>query len=136
VLTTLDGTILVPLDLVGARVEATVSDDSLTEGVIAGAITETSQDTTVLPAWQMTFSFMVARDCTTTTPPDCGCTGQGATAIANFDTAPADCAISVGEVKNSALIQALLAPDVTIDGTDALSVGIGFTAVLGDYVVL
>ena len=38
-------------------------------------------------------------------------------------------AISLAEIKNNSLIQSLLAPDVTINGQDALSFGIGFDAV-------
>ena len=48
--------------------------------------------------------------------------------ISLFDTNH-DCAVSVTEIQNNSLIQALFAPDVTIDGQMALSVGFGVTAV-------
>jgi len=51
----------------------------------------------------------------------------GATVLNLFDT-DKNCAVSVDEIKNNNLIQSLLAPDVTIDGTSALSLGIKVVA--------
>jgi hypothetical protein len=42
---------------------------------------------------------------------------------------PKDCTISVSEVAQNSLIQSLLAPDVMIDGVEALSVGVSASAV-------
>ena len=63
-------------------------------------------------------------------PPTCGCAANwtGQTVISLFDTNH-DCAVSVMEIENNSLIQALFQPDVTIDGQMALSVGFAVTAV-------
>ena len=44
-----------------------------------------------------------------------------------------DCAVSIDEIKGNSLIQSLLAPDVTIDGKMALSLGIKVEAVHATY---
>jgi len=65
-----------------------------------------------------------------TSPPNCGCTadGTGKKVLDLFDGGLAgtqkDCMVSVEEIKGNSLIQSLLAPDVTIDGKMALSLGI------------
>jgi hypothetical protein len=120
----------VTLNLVGARVKVSgPSATGITSGVIAGAVTATEIDGTLLPAWQQSFNAAMLKDCPGG-PPSCGCvTGsQGKDLQQLFDTNPRDCVISVVEIKNNALIQGLIAPDVTIDGQQALSLAIGFTA--------
>jgi hypothetical protein len=46
---------------------------------------------------------------------------------------PKDCAVSIDEIKNNNVIMSLLAPDVKIDGVDALSLGVKATAVKGSF---
>ena len=65
--------------------------------------------------------------------------------MAWFDVAPADCKVSLEEVKDSNLIKSLLTPDVDLmdstgafnplkDGEkDSLSLGVGFTAISGSF---
>jgi hypothetical protein len=90
-------------------------------------------------------------DCTAASPggacpaagtnPVCGCTSgsTGATILGLFDgdytgdPGPKDCAVSVDEIKMNSLIQSLLAPDVTIEGKQALSLGIKVTTVGGQF---
>jgi hypothetical protein len=50
-----------------------------------------------------------------------------------FDTNPVDCAVSVAEVHANALVSTLLAPDVTINGTPSLSLGVGLKAVKATF---
>ena len=48
--------------------------------------------------------------------------------VSFFDTTP-DCNVTVTELQNNSLIQSLFAPDVTVEGQQALSFGFAFTAV-------
>jgi len=130
------------LNLIGARAKLPGITDSgfgsaASPGIIAGAVTQNDLDTKVIPAVADTVSGQIARDCTNTTPPDCGCPSgsTGATVISLFDKSPQDCMVTVDEIKNNDLIKTLLAPDVNIDGTDALSVGVGVTGVKGTFTV-
>jgi hypothetical protein len=127
----------IELSLIGARAKLTgISATGVTSGVIAGALSDNDLNTKVIPAIQAQLVDIIKRDCTAlTTPPDCGCTAgsTGKTILGLFDTTPKDCAVSVAEIQNNNLIKSLLAPDVTIDGTMALSLGIGVTMVKGEF---
>jgi hypothetical protein len=145
----LGGTDAIQLDLIGARAKgSSLSADGLgtaTSGglIFGGAITKTDIDTKVIPAIQAQLVDIITRDCTMpTAPPTCGCAtdSTGKTILGLFDTKLADgttdgkdCAVSVDEIKNNSLIVSLLAPDVEIDGKDALSLGIKATAVKATY---
>jgi hypothetical protein len=71
------------------------------------------------------------------TPPDCGCApgSTGATLRNLFDKAPTqDCVISDPEV--TTVLSGFLTPDIDLDGegtNNALSIGLGFTAVKGTF---
>ncbi len=139
---TLSATVGAPiqLNLIGARAKLPGITDGMigsdnSPGIIAGAITQNDLDMKVLPAVHDTVAGQIARDCTMLThPPDCGCTSTGATVISLFDKPPTqDCMVTLDEIKNSDLIKTLLAPDVMISGTPALSVGVGVTTVKGIF---
>jgi hypothetical protein len=118
--------------LLAAHAKLTATGSGIMQGVIGGAIPATDFDLKVYPAMAVSFQQTVQRDCSQlANPPQCGCTASstGATLISLFDTTPSNCTISSDEVKNNSLIQALFAPDVTINGQMALSAGFGFTAV-------
>ena len=134
----------IPFHMIGARTKLTgVSASGITAGIVAGAIPETELSATVYPALATNMASIIERDCcglatspggTTCNPnatPACGCTSgsSGATVIGLFDTSPKDCKVTVTEISNNSLIQALFAPDVTIDGMQALSFGVQVTAV-------
>lgn len=144
----LGGTDAIQLDLIGARAKGSaLSADSLgtaTSGglIFGGAITKTDIDTKVIPAIQAQLVDIITRDCPMPSVPGCGCANDstGKTILGLFDTKLADgttdgkdCAVSVDEIKNNSLIVSLLAPDVEINGKDALSLGIKATAVKGTY---
>ena len=146
----LGGTDAIQLDLIGARAKgSSLSDASLGTGtsggvVFGGAITKSDIDNKVIPAIQAQIAPIIAEDCTMPTmPPGCGCMADstGKTILGLFDTKLADgsegkdCAVSVDEIKTNSLIVSLLAPDVTINGKEALSLGIKATAVKGDFAV-
>jgi len=117
--------------LIGARAKLSPSANGIMQGVIGGAITSNDLDMKVYPAMQQGMTAIVARDCTNLqNPPNCGCAqnSSGASVIGLFD-ANHDCSITVTEIKNNQLIMALFAPDVTVEGQHALSIGFAFTAV-------
>ena len=122
----------VDLQLIGARVRLTQpSDTGIMTGIIAGAITQTEIDASLIPALQAAVTAQIAVDCSAlTTPPGCGCAdgSTGKTFIALFD-ANQNCAVTTDEIKNNSLIMSLLSPDVTIDAMPALSLGVGVSAV-------
>jgi hypothetical protein len=125
----------ITFELVGARVKInSATEGAITSGVIAGAITESDIDTMLIPFWATNYNAVMVADCPGA-PPGCGCApgSSGDTLHSLFDTTPRDCAITANELRNNSLIQSLLAPDVTIDGQSALSVGIGFSAVAATF---
>jgi hypothetical protein len=124
----------VQLDLIGARAKATGMNEAGIESIIlAGALTEASLNTSVIPAIFAQIDGIVKAQCTGTTPPGCGCAANstGATVMNLFDTMPKDCMLKVEEIQNNTLIKSLIAPDVTIEGKKALSLGIKVGAVKG-----
>jgi hypothetical protein len=140
----LGGTEAIQLDLIGARAKASmISETGIGMGtnggvVLAGAVTKEDIDNKVIPAIQAQLVPIIMEDCPMPTmPPGCGCMADstGKTILGLFDTNPKDCAVTVDEIKNNSLIVSLLAPDVTIEGKMALSLGIKGTAVKGAYTV-
>ena len=141
----LGGTTPVQLNLLGARGQATgISATGITQGIIAGALTQDDLNTQVIPAIQAQLAPIITRDCTSTDPnatPPCGCAdgSTGKTLIGLFDTDPKDCMVSVMEIQENTLIKSLLAPDVCSTAScakpDALSLGVQFKAVAGTYTV-
>jgi hypothetical protein len=138
----------IQLNLIGARAKIpTISDTNLgssaSPAIIAGGVTQSDLDTKVIPAVQTTVQAQIVRDCYDTAtppkplgaPPGCGCKSgsTGATVISLFDKSPADCEVTLDEIKNNSLIQTLLMPDIMINGTPVLSVGVGVTAVKGTW---
>ncbi|HET9485499.1 MAG TPA: hypothetical protein VFO79_16175 [Xanthomonadales bacterium] len=125
------GTAPISLELVGARVQlSTFTASDIMTGKLGGAITVTERDTKLYPQLHMNVQMQVAMDCTNPQAADCGCvpSSTGKTMLNLFDTMPKNCTVTLDEIKNNSLIQSLFAPDVTIDGQQALSIGIGITA--------
>lgn len=116
------------LDLIGARAKASgMSDTGIETLIVGGALTQADLNDKVIPAIQTQLDPLIMRDCTMLTmPPGCGCPSgsTGATILNLFDTGTKDCKVSVAEITSNPLIQSLLAPDVEIDGTMALSIGL------------
>ncbi len=133
----------IKLDLIGARAEASGLSDAMigsgtTGGVIfGGAVTKADIDNEILPAIHAQLEPIIAEDCTMPTmPPGCGCEADstGKTILSFFDT-DKNCSVTLEEIQNHSLIVSLLAPDVTIDGQQALSIGLKATAVKATYTV-
>lgn len=135
-ITNMMGTTPITLDLIGARVKLTMlADGSIGGGIIAGGVKQTDLDAKVYPQMQMAMMASVAADCTTPTAADCGCKANstGKTSLDLFDTTPKNCAITVDEIKNNTLIQSLFAPDVTLEGQQAVSIGVSVAAIAAKY---
>jgi len=119
------------LELTGARVIADHIDGStITGGIIAGGIPQAQVDGVMLPALQTGVAADLARDCTGSSPPGCGCQANtaGAVWIDQFD-GNHDCQVTAAEIGDSPLLRTLLAPDIDINGKLYLSAGVRFTAV-------
>jgi len=119
------------VNMIGARVQVTAASATGFTAILAGGIPQTQIDGVVYPALQAGFMAAVTANCTQlANPPSCGCTAssQGASAIQLFD-ANHDCAISLAEIQSNALVTALFATDLTINGMKAMSVGVTVTAV-------
>jgi hypothetical protein len=126
----------IELDLIGARAKATgITETGMTSLIIAGALTKEDLDGKVIPAIHAQIAPIITEDCPTPAAADCGCVAgsTGKTILNLFDTMPKDCGVTVDEIKNNTLIQSLLAPDVKINGKDALSLGIKAVAVKGTF---
>lgn len=125
----------VTFTLLAAHAELTPTSTAITRGKIGGAIAMSDFHDKIYPALQQTFATAVTRDCTmTNNPPQCGCASnsQGANLISLYD-ANHDCAITTPEIENNSLTQALFAPDVTVEGQQALSAGFAVTAVKATF---
>lgn len=142
----LDGGEPIVLELVGARISIqSVSETGLTSGIIGGAIPAEDFEQTILPSFHAGLAAQVAADCTGT-PLNC-CTpdtaGQGI--LVFFDPISTDCMVSYEEFRNHPFLAPQFNPDVDLfdadgnyapnsDGTnDALSLGLGFTAVTATF---
>lgn len=127
----------ITFDLIGARVHVTaLADGSLGGGRIGGAVTQSELDAKIFPQMQQAGMAAIQQDCTMLSDPlSCGCASSstGESWINLFDSAPADCAVSVTEIKNNALVQSLFAPDVMIEGQQGTSIGVGFSAVRATF---
>ncbi len=131
----------ITLGLIGARVKATgVRATRITSLNLAGGVPATEIHTTLIPGLHSGYAAAVQRDCSSSgTPPGCGCApgSVGGNALGLFDGNLAgtqkDCKVSLAEVEGSSVVQALLVPDVMIDGTMALSLGIRVDAVAATF---
>jgi hypothetical protein len=124
----------VTLRLLSARVKLTSVSASGLTGIIGGGVPSTDIDDVLLPAWSQSLNTVIAKDCNGA-PPTCGCTtgSVGKSMQQLFDTTPRDCTVSVAELRSSPLIQALIAPDLTVAGQQAVSLCIAFTAVAATF---
>jgi hypothetical protein len=124
------------LDLIGARAKASgMSEEKMDSVIVAGALTKEDLDNKVIPAIHQQIEPIITEDCPDPNAADCACVSgsTGKTILNLFDTMPKNCMVTIDEIKNNSLIQSLLAPDVEIDGKQALSLGIKATAVKGTF---
>ncbi len=132
------------LKLIGARAEVDVAATGLTGGKLAGAVPDAYVQSDVLPQLHALLGVVVAEDCFGTAPSCCVVDSDGDQAVGLFDSDDS-CTISLAELQDNALLDALLAPNVDLldeeglsgsDGElDSVSLGIGFSAVPAVYPV-
>jgi hypothetical protein len=142
------GTLLVPVavfdevvvvEVVRARAALRqVTGTAFTASKLGGGVPAVVIDDAVIPALHRSIVAVVAADCTGLGE-TCGCR-SGSTAetmLAIFDD-DADCAVSVDEVRDNAVIRTLFRPDLDTDGdgeADALSIGVGVTGIAASFEV-
>jgi hypothetical protein len=122
------------VNLVGARVQiVTPSENGIASGVIAGGIVQSEVDNQLIPGLAASLDAALQRDCPGL-PPSCGCidgtTGKSLEAV--FDTNH-DCNITATDLRTNNVIDDLLHLDVEVEGTMAMSFGIGFVAAKASF---
>lgn len=132
------GDTAINLEMLEARAEAQVTATGLDSVKVGGAVPDEIVQGEVLPAVHTAVSDIIAGDCTGTAPPEpCGCTADStAITVLNIFDEDDNCEVTLEEIRTNNLIETLLRPDVDTDcdGTlDALSVGVGATAVAGTF---
>lgn len=129
---------LMVLQMKKAVVRATCNRRGCSEGRIAGAVSEEQIDALLIPELAALFQTVLEQDCPGPDPSSCAPDSSGQTVQGLFDTDD-DMQITADELRENALIQSVLAPDLDLikaDGSpghdgvmDALSFGFGFTTV-------
>ena len=135
----------VPINLIGARASAGVTASGLTSGKLGGALRDEDIHGELIPAVaDLIASLLVTSECGTEAPccPD-GSTGEQ---ILTFFDDNDDCGVTAEELEENSLISSTIGnPDLDLfdendefnprqDGEkDSLSLGIGFTAVAGEF---
>ncbi len=135
----------IPLHLTGAHTRFTFdAGGGLVGGMLAGGITVAEMDQTVLPAVYQLVASLIARDCTGGPGNCCTANSTGGSLLGILDPADDDCEVTEEQFKNQPIIKGLLGPDLNlfngeaydpgVDNTlDAVSIGLGFTAVPGSF---
>ncbi len=136
------GTAPFSADLISASVaNVAISATGLMGGKICGAITEMDLNNKVLPTIANLLKDKVAGGGSTATTlcqlfdtmdPKCAATAADCANFGPTMMPPANC-ISDVEIRENAIIKSVLKPDVTLNGTKALSLGLGFTAVVARF---
>jgi hypothetical protein len=124
--------------LVDGHFGGTVSGSGIASGTVTGALRVADVDGTVLPAMHEIVVAQIADDCSVS----CVSGSVGETLLGTFDE-NGDGTVTIDEMRTSALVTSLLAPDLDLfDGSglrgsdgveDSLSFGYGFGAVNGSF---
>ena len=133
------GDTAINLEMIEARAEINgITETGFDQSKVGGAVPDAVIQGEVLPAVSTAVNDIMTEDCPAPrTPPTCGCAdgSTGETLMGIFDE-NGDCDVPEQEVRENSLIVTLLRPDVDTDGDgtpDALSVGVGATAVAGTF---
>jgi hypothetical protein len=137
------GDTTINLDLIMAHAELhDVSADGIGQSVIAGAVPNTTVQSEVIPAVHVAITAILLEACGPVADrdpeADCSCTDSTSQFLMNTFDDDDDCDVGLEELRMDSLIMTLLRPDIDTDcdGTDdALSVGVGATAVPAVYEV-
>jgi hypothetical protein len=139
----------VPINLIGARATASVSDTGIMNGKLGGALRDSDVQDELIPAVaDLIASLLVTSECDGT--PEGGCCPADSTGeqVLTFFDDNEDCEVTAEELAANSLISSTIGnPDLDLfdeggdfnprqDGVkDSLSLGIGFTAVAGEFTV-
>lgn len=142
------GTVTLPLmfgggapvwvDLVVGHAELHDIATDIGDSKIGGAIPDLQVQDRVIPGWHAEVAAAIDRDCghgTGTGDCDCVDSSEGSTWLGIFDE-NFDCAVLLSEFRANSLVMTLLRPDVDTNDDairDGLSMGVGITAVAGQF---
>lgn len=127
------------LDLVHARVQATINPDNTLTATIGGLVTQDELKTQIGPVLQMQVMSLITTECTPGGAGTCGCpaTSTAATLLGLGIDANHDCMITADEILNFSVVQSLLLPDScskdSCTTADSLSIGIQVQAVKATF---
>jgi hypothetical protein len=135
----LGSTTPITLDLVHARVQATIKSDGTLTATLGGLVTQEQLRTQIGPVLQAQVMSLITTECTGGTGM-CNCpAGSTADTLLTFlmPDANHDCLITTDELLNSSGLKAVLAPDScskdSCASPDALSIGIPVQAVKATF---
>lgn len=130
----------IDLNLVHARVQATLNADGTIAAKIGGLVTQTQLVSQIGPVLQQTVMGLITTDCTPIgPPPGCGCptNSTAATLLSLGIDANADCMITADEILNFSVVKAELQPDScsmdSCKAPDSLSIGVQVQAVKATF---
>ncbi len=124
------------ITLSGARVDVGVAADALSDGVLGGAITEENIQGQLIPGITAVLNGLLEESgCSADMDP---CCPEGSTGADILTFIPdEDCVYTPEEIASSAAGTLISLPDVDLDpaveGNDAISLGVGFSAVPGSF---
>jgi hypothetical protein len=126
----------IDLNLVHARVQATLNADNTITAKIGGLVTQTELVSQIGPVLQQTVMGLITTQCATGgAPPMCGCpTGSTAATLLSLNIdADHNCMITTDEILNFPVVKTELQPDSCSTDScktpDALSIGVQVQAV-------
>ena len=94
--------------------------------ILAGGLTKSDLENVVLPEAARQMTRVIAAECTQPVYTPCGCPPEsGGELLESAFNINGDCAIATTELTTNTLVQALLTPDLLLDGERLLSFGIG-----------
>jgi hypothetical protein len=116
------------VELLGARATFEDVGDGSLRGRIAGGVSGEDMDR-LFADYLKIINADVQHDCMMDAP-TCSCTqsSSGRFYLGSLD-ANHDCTVTFDELRHNSLIVSLLTPDVSLEGKQALSIGVGFDAV-------
>jgi hypothetical protein len=133
----LGSTTPITLNLVHARVRATIKSDGTLTATVGGLVTQDQLQTQIGPVLQAQVMGLVTTECTGV-PPTCGCPDTSTAALLLGFLMPDinhDCVITTDELLNS--LKSVLTPDScskdSCSSPDALSIGIPVQAVKATF---
>ena len=131
----LGGATPLTLNLLRARVLATISPTGIMNATIGGLLTQAEITTELLPVIQVQANDFLTQNCTGTGPM-CGCTGDAAKFLIGLDT-NGDCTLSTDEILAFGAVAQALSPDVcsmsSCAKADGVSIGVQVQAVKATF---